>query len=76
MKPNLFEQMFQTVISEHFGGTFWLDKEMELCSAPTYTDGSTDWDTWDYVSEWTELDGLNLDRLLSIHRDLIKNYNV
>jgi len=49
---------------------------MELCSAPTYTDGSTDWDTWDYVSEWTELDGLNLDRLLSIHRDLIKNYNV
>ena len=68
---NLYEQMFQTVLSLHFGRTFWLDEEMELMSAPTYKDGSTDWDLSDYVSEWTDLEGLNMDRLLSIHKRLI-----
>ena len=68
---NLYEQMFQTVLSLHFGRTFWLDEEMELMSAPTYKDGTTDWDLSDYVSEWTDLEGLNMDRLLSIHKRLI-----
>ncbi len=63
--------MFQTVLSLHFGRTFWLDEEMELMSAPTYKDGTTDWDLSDYVSEWTDLEGLNMDRLLSIHKRLI-----
>ena len=68
---NLYEQMFQTVLSLHFGRTFWLDEEMELMSAPTYKDGTTDWDLSDYVSEWTDLEGLNMDRLLSIHKKLV-----
>ena len=68
---NLYEQMFQTVLSLHFGRTFWLDEQMELMSAPTYKDGTTDWDLSDYVSEWTDLEGLNMDRLLSIHKRLI-----
>ena len=63
--------MFNTVLSLHFGRTFWLDEEMELMSAPTYKDGTTDWDLSDYVSEWTDLEGLNMDRLLSIHKRLV-----
>ena len=63
--------MFNTVLSLHFGRTFWLDEEMELMSAPTYKDGTTDWDLSDYVSEWTDLEGLNMDRLLSIHKKLV-----
>ena len=68
---NLYDQMFNTVLSLHFGRTFWLDEEMELMSAPTYKDGTTDWDLSDYVSEWTDLEGLNMDRLLSIHKKLV-----
>jgi hypothetical protein len=26
---------------------------------------------WDYVSEWTDLEGVDLDKLLYIHKDLI-----
>ena len=43
--------MFKTVLSMHFGRTFWLDEDYNFCSAPTHKDGTTDWDMWDYVSE-------------------------
>jgi len=74
--PNLYEQMFNTVLSLHFGRTFWIDDENNLCSAPTYKDGSTHWEQWDYVSEWTDLEGINLDKLLDIHKTCLeyKNY--
>jgi len=26
---------------------------------------------WDYVSEWEDLEGVNLDRLLDIHKTLV-----
>ena len=73
---NLYEQMFNTVISLHFGRTFWIDENNDFCSAPTYKDGSTDWDTWDYVSEWTDLENVNLERLLDVHKTCLeyKNY--
>ena len=57
--------------SLHFGRHFWLDEDQEFCSCPTFKDGTPDLDHWDYVSEWTDLEGLNLDKLLYIHRDLI-----
>ncbi len=38
--------------SLHFGRHFWLDEDKELCSCPTFTDGTPDEDNWDYVSEW------------------------
>ena len=69
---NEYEKMFNTVLSLHFGRTFWIDDDKNLCSAPTYKDGSTDWDTWDYVSEWTDLEGINLERLLDVHRTCIE----
>ena len=70
MTPNLYQQMLETIQSEDFGRTFWLDNG-ELCSAPTHTDGTTDWDNADYVSEWSDLEGLNLDKLLTVHKQLL-----
>ena len=61
------------LMSLHFGRHFWLDEDLELRSCPTQVDGTPDLDNWDYVSEWTDLEGLNLERLLYIHRDLIQS---
>lgn len=73
---NLYEQMFNTVLSLHFGRTFWIDDDNNLCSAPTFKDGSTHWEQWDYVSEWTDLENVNLERLLDVHKTCLeyKNY--
>ena len=67
--------MTNEILSLEFGRTFWLDDEDELCSAPTFKNGDTDYEMWDYVSEWQDLEGVNLDALLNIHRKLvIRNY--
>ena len=68
--PNLFEQMFKTVQSLHFGRTFWLDENDDFCSAPTHKDGTTDYDMWDYVSEW-DMEGVNFERLFAVHKHLV-----
>ena len=67
--------MTDEILSLEFGRTFWLDWENEFCSAPTFKNGETDYEKWDYVSEWQDLEGINLDALFNIHRKLvIKNY--
>ena len=73
---NEYEKMFNTVLSLHFGRTFWINADNDLCSAPTYKDGSTHWEQWDYVSEWTDLENVNLERLLDVHKTCLeyKNY--
>ena len=64
--------MFEIIRSEEFGRTFSLDKKSELCSAPTFQNGDTDYDQWDYVSEWTELEEIvDLGKLFDIHRQLV-----
>tara|TARA_Y200000002_G_scaffold262510_1_gene217931 strand:- start:598 stop:849 length:252 start_codon:yes stop_codon:yes gene_type:complete len=65
------------VHSMHFGRAFWLNLDNELMSAPWLKDGTVldgthgTEDQTDYVSEWTDLEGLNMSALLSIHKDLI-----
>ena len=54
-----------------FGRAFWLDDDNQFCSAPLRKDGEVDFDLWDYVSEWTDLEGVNLNSLLDIHRRVI-----
>ena len=73
---NEYEKMFNTVLSLHFGRTFWIDDQNNLGIAPTFKDGSTHWEQWDYVSEWTDLEGVNLDKLLDVHKTCLeyKNY--
>ena len=57
--------------SESFGRAFWLDEENEVCSAPWRVDGTVDTDNMDYVSEWTDLEGVDMYRLMDIVKRLI-----
>ena len=54
------------------GRHFWLDEDNQFCSCPTFNDGNPDLDHVDYVSDWTELDDVNLDQLFFIHAHLVK----
>ena len=56
-----------------FGRAFWLDDNDEFCSAPWRTDGSVDMEQWDYVSEWTDLEGVDMYRLMDIIKQLIND---
>ena len=56
----------ENLLSLHFGRTFWLNDEGEFCSAPTYKSGETDWERWDYVSDW-DMEGVDFDRLFDVH---------
>ena len=54
--------------SETFGRLFWLDDDYEFKSCPLNVDGTGDFDQWDYVSEWTDWEGVDMNLLLGIHR--------
>ena len=56
-----------------FGRVFWLDDEDQLLSAPWRKDGTVEEDNWDYVSEWTDWEGVNMESLLQIHSRLHHN---
>ncbi len=53
-----------------FGRVFWLDEDDQLLSAPWRKDGTVEEDNWDYVSEWTDWEGVNMESLLQIHSRL------
>ena len=53
--------------SEHFGRAFWVDSNNEFRSCPLFVNNKPDYSQADYVSEWTDLEGVSLDKLLYIH---------
>ena len=55
-------------LSEHFGRAFWVDSNNEFRSCPLFVNNELDLEHTDYVSEWTDLEGLELDKLLEIHK--------
>ena len=57
--------------SLHFGRAFWLDEENEICSAPWRNDGTVDTANMDYVSEWQDMEGVSMYRLMDIVKRLI-----
>ena len=57
--------------SESFGRAFWLDDDNEVCSAPWRVDGTVDTANMDYVGDWTDLEGVNMDVLTNIIKRLI-----
>tara|TARA_B100000427_G_scaffold182347_1_gene151575 strand:- start:334 stop:552 length:219 start_codon:yes stop_codon:yes gene_type:complete len=59
--------------SETFGRTFWLDLHNNFKSAPTFTNNNVDYNNRDYVSEWTEWEGVDVNELFEIHRQLVTN---
>ena len=54
--------------SDAFGRIFWVDEDLEFKSCPLNVDGTGDFDTWDYVSDWTDWEGVNMSLLFHIHR--------
>jgi len=54
--------------SDFFGRIFWVDEDLEFKSCPQYVNGTGDFDNADYVSDWTDWDGVNVSLLFQIHR--------
>ena len=56
-------------LSEHFGRAFWIDDNSnDFTSCPLKVNNEPDFDYIDYVSEWTDMEGVDLIKLLYIHR--------
>ena len=60
----------QTIESEEFGRHFFIDIGFNFISAPSLVDGGYDETQLDYVSNWTDMEGVNLHELFGIYRDL------
>ena len=59
--------------SNKFGRIFWVDDELEFKSCPLNVDETGDFDCKDYVSEWTDWEGVDMNELLAIHKVCILN---
>ena len=54
--------------SEEFGRAFWVDDNNDLKSCPLKLNNQPDLDYVDYVSEWTDWEGVNYDLLFNIYK--------
>ena len=55
-------------LSEHFGRAFWIDDNSnDFTSCPLKVNNEPDFDYIDYVSEWEDWEGVNLNKLFYIH---------
>ena len=54
--------------SKSFGRIFWIDDNDDFKSCPQCIDGTGDFDVQDYVSEWTDWEGVNFSLLFQIHK--------
>ena len=59
--------------SETFGRIFWVDDNYEFKSCTLCIDGTGDFDVEDYVSEWEDWEGVDYNKLFSIHKFCIIN---
>ena len=59
--------------SESFGRIFWVDDNNDFKSCPLNVDGTGDFTCEDYVSEWTDWEGVNYEILFNIHHLEILN---
>ena len=59
--------------SNKFGRIFWVDDELEFKSGPLNVDETGDFSCDDYVSEWTDWEGVDMNELLAIHKVCILN---
>ena len=64
-----------TFEAEEFGRHFFIDANFEFLSAPTFESGGYDDTQIDYVSEWTEWEGVNMDKLFGIYRNMVAEFH-
>ena len=60
----------QTTESEQFGRHFFIDIAFEFVTAPSLVSGGYDKSQLEYVSSWSDWEGVNMDQLFGIYRDL------
>ena len=54
--------------SEAFGRLFWVDDNYDFKSCPQFNNGTGDFDNEDYVSEWTDWEGVDMNLLFNIYK--------
>ena len=54
--------------SDAFGRIFWVDDNLDFKSCPLCVDGTGDFDVEDFVSDWTDWEGVNMSLLFQIHK--------
>ena len=59
--------------SNFFGRIFWVDDNNDFKSCPLNVDNTGDFDQTDYVSEWTDWEGVSYNELFNIHHACILN---
>ena len=59
--------------SKSFGRLFWVDDNDDFKSCPQNVDGTGDFDAADYVSEWSDWEGVDYDTLFHIHYSCVIN---
>ena len=60
----------QTIESEEFGRHFFIDIGFHFISAPSFKGGGYDESQLDYVSNWSDWEGVEMSKLFEIYRDL------
>ena len=64
-----------TFEADEFGRHFFIDANFEFLSAPTFESGGYDDTQIDYVSEWTDWEGVNMDKLFGIYRNMVAEFH-
>ena len=59
--------------SESFGRLFWVDDNYDFKSCPLCIDETGDFDQEDYVSEWTDWEGVDMNLLFNIYKTELIN---
>ena len=59
--------------SELFVRLFWVYDNDDFKSCPQNIDGTGDFTCEDYVSEWTDWEGVNYEKLFDIHQACVIN---
>ena len=62
--------------SNFYGRLFWVDENNDFRSCPENIDGTGDFDCSDYVSEWTDWEGVNFELLFNIHKTCLNTKQV
>ena len=62
--------------SEHFGRIFWVDDNLDFKSCPLCVDNTGDFDATDYVSEWTDWEGVDMNLLFNIHKTCLHSKQI
>ena len=60
----------QTIESEEYGRHFFIDIAFDFISAPSFKEGGYDESQLDYVSNWSDWEGVEMSKLFEIYRDL------